>query len=44
MAVEGLTTIPSRYGPKEAIERLEAEVKETVLLVSIMPLAPRMLG
>jgi len=33
MAVEGLTTIPSRYGPKETIDRLEAEVKERGLTV-----------
>jgi uncharacterized protein (DUF302 family) len=33
MAVEGLTTIPSRYGPKETIDRLEAEVKAKGLTV-----------
>ena len=33
MAVEGFTTIPSRYGPKETIDRLEAEVKAKGLTV-----------
>jgi uncharacterized protein (DUF302 family) len=27
MAVQGLTTVPSSHGPKDAINRLEAEVK-----------------
>jgi len=27
MAADGLTTIPSSYGPKETMDRLEAEIK-----------------
>lgn len=27
MAVDGLKTVPSRFGPKETMDRLEAEVK-----------------
>ena len=27
MAAQGLTTIPSSYGPKDTMDRLEAEVK-----------------
>jgi len=27
MAADGLTTIPSNYGPKETMDRLEAEIK-----------------
>jgi uncharacterized protein (DUF302 family) len=33
MAADGLTTIPSSHGPKETIDRLEAEVKVKGLTV-----------
>jgi hypothetical protein len=33
MAADGLTTIPSSYGPKDTMNRLEAEVKAKGLTV-----------
>jgi uncharacterized protein (DUF302 family) len=33
MAVDGLTTVPSNHGPKETMDRLEAEVKAKGLTV-----------
>jgi uncharacterized protein (DUF302 family) len=33
MAADGLTTIPSSYGPKDTMDRLEAEVKAKGMMV-----------
>jgi uncharacterized protein (DUF302 family) len=33
MAAEGLTTIPSNHGPKETMDRLEAEIKTRGMVV-----------
>jgi uncharacterized protein (DUF302 family) len=33
MAAEGLTTIPSNHGPKETMDRLEAEIKARGMVV-----------
>src|SRR4029450_6832282 len=33
MAADGLTTIPSSYGPKETMDRLEAEIKAKSMTV-----------
>jgi uncharacterized protein (DUF302 family) len=33
MAIDGLITVPSKYGPKETMERLEAEVRAKGLTI-----------